>query len=264
VPAVETMLARLQAAGMRALYLPSTQRGKPAGLNRGLERVETRFVAMTDDDCLARADWLETLVDRLHREPGTIWTGRVEAAGHEVAFSTVLRPSPQRYTRPKVGVHPFAGGNAGMAMDVLRRVGGFDEHPCLAAAAEDNDFGYRALRLGIPIVYDPDVVLHHYHWRNEQARADRYVDYARSQGAFYGTHLRRGDLFMFLQVLRALPRGPLRWVRGLVSGDAEMLRSGSISTRHLLPGVLVGLRRKQSPTVSGDLGRGGTGRAAAD
>ena len=264
VPSVAAAVARLRDAGMNALYVPSAERGKPAGLNRGLERVSTRFVAMTDDDCLVHESWLQTLADRLQREPGTIWTGRVEAAGHELAFSTVLRPKPQRHTDPKVGVYPFAGGTAGIAMEVVRRVGGFDEHPCLATAAEDIDYGYRALRLGIPIVYDPNVIVYHYHWRGEQERAARYVEYARSLGAFYGTHLRRGDLLMLAQVLRALPRSPLRWLRGLLSSNAEMARSGRIGTLHLLPGVFIGLRRRHSPTVSGDLGRGRTSDPRAD
>jgi GT2 family glycosyltransferase len=74
-------------------------------------------------------------------------------------------------------------------MDLVRRIGPFDEHPCLQSA-EDNDYGYRALRQGIPIVYDPDIVLLHYHWRDASQRAARYADYARSQGGFYGTHMR--------------------------------------------------------------------------
>jgi GT2 family glycosyltransferase len=178
----------------------------------------------------------------------------VEAAGHEVAFSTVLSRTPQRHTRPQLRVHPFVGGNVGMAMDVVRRIGGFDEHPCLASA-EDSDYGYRALRLGITIAYDPDVVLYHYHWRDEGERASRYADYARSQGGFYGTHLRRGDPLVAVQVLRAAVRSPLRWVRGLLSGNAEMARNGRISTLHLLPGILAGVRREHAPTVSGDLAR---------
>jgi GT2 family glycosyltransferase len=253
-PAVEAMLARLEAAGLRSLYLPSTQRGRSAGINRGLERVATRFVTITDDDCFVSADWLETLAERLRREPGTIWTGRVEAAGHEVAFSTVLSRTPQRHTRPQLRVHPFVGGNVGMAMDVVRRIGGFDEHPCLASA-EDSDYGYRALRLGITIAYDPDVVLYHYHWRDEGERASRYADYARSQGGFYGTHLRRGDLLVLVQVLRAAVRSPLRWVRGVLGGNAEMARNGRISTLNLLPGILAGFKRRHAPLVSGDLAR---------
>jgi GT2 family glycosyltransferase len=212
-------------------------------LNRGLELVATRFVALTDDDCFVRRDWLAKLIVLLRNEPTTIWTGRVEAAGDQHAFSTVLTDEPRRYTRPRFAIHPFVGGNVGMAMEVVRRVGAFDEHPCIASA-EDSDYGYRALRLGIPIAYDPGVVLDHYHWRDAAQRAARYADYARSQGGFYGTHLRYGGLLMSLQAARALVRGPLRWLRGILRRDAELRRNGRESTLNLLPGIWAGLTRQ--------------------
>ena len=128
-------------------------------------------------------------------------------------------------------------------MDIVRRIGPFDEHPCLASA-EDSDYGYRALRLGIPIAYDPEVVLYHYHWRDAGQRAERYGDYARSQGGFYGTHLRRGDGLILLQAARDLARSPLRWARGVLSRDRELTENGRASTLNLLPGIIAGLTRK--------------------
>jgi GT2 family glycosyltransferase len=244
-PAVAAMLTRLTEHGLTATYIPSHERGRSAGLNRGLERVTTRFVAVTDDDCFVSPDWVVGLAERLRRDPATIWTGRVEATGDEPAISTVLSRTPRRHTRPSLRGQPFAGGNAGFAMALARRIGGFDEHPSLASA-EDGDFGYRALRLGIPIAYDPDVVLYHYHWRDANQRAERYAEYARSQGGFYGKHLRRGDPLILAQVIRALVRSPLRWVRGVVTSDAELARNGRESTLNLLPGIIAGVRRADS------------------
>jgi GT2 family glycosyltransferase len=245
-PAVAGMIERLRSAGLAATYVPSNERGRSAGINRGLERVTTRFVAITDDDCFVRHDWLATLVQRLRVDADTIWTGRVEAAGDEHAFSTVLADEPRRHTRPHFKIHPFVGGNVGMAMDLVRRIGPFDEHPCIASA-EDSDYGYRALRLGIAIAYDPAIVLYHYHWRDAAQRAARYADYARSQGGFYGSHLRDGGMLMLAQVARALVRPPLRWLRGVLTRDAELRRNGRESFLNLLPGILAGLRRTDSP-----------------
>jgi len=246
VPAVAALIERLRELGLNARYIPSNERGKSAGLNRGLEIVASRFVAITDDDCFVKADWLERLAECLRREPGTIWTGRVEAAGEEHAFSTALSRVPRHHTRPRLRGQPFAGGNAGMGLDVARRVGPFDEHPSLVCGAEDVDYGHRALRLGVPIAYDPDIVLYHYHWRDEAARVARYADYARGQGAFYGKHLRRGDPLVLLQALRDLARSPVRWARGVVSGDRELARNGRESTLNLLPGIIAGFRRRDS------------------
>ena len=117
------MMEQLRAIGLGCEYLPSSQRGKSAGLNRGLERVRTRFVAIADDDCFVSKDWLERMVLRLRRMPDQIVTGRVALAGNEEApFSIVSGTAPRLYTRPTARVHPFSGGNVGMAMSIVERI----------------------------------------------------------------------------------------------------------------------------------------------
>lgn len=246
-PAIACWLEQVQEAGLNTRYVPSAQHGRSAGVNRGLDHVTTRFVAITDDDCFVSESWLERMSNHLRREPGALVTGRVELAGSdEVGFSTVTSREPRRYERPQLRVHPFIGGNAGMSMELVERIGYFDEHPSLQSA-EDSDYGYRALRLGIPIVYDPDVVLYHYHWRDASQRAARYRDYARSQGGFYGSHLRDGDPLIWLQAARAVVRGPLRWTRGYLQRDRDMIERGRADTLGLLPGMIAGARRGSQP-----------------
>lgn len=247
-PVVTEWLAVLKAAGLETLYVPSGQNGRSAGINRGLEQVQTRFVAITDDDCFVTADWLEKMVARLRNEPEAIVCGRVDQAGdEEVAFSVVTSRELKRSERPQLKAHPFIGGNAGLALELVQRIGFFDEHPCLQAA-EDSDYGYRALRLGIPIVYDPDIVLLHYHWRDASQRAARYADYARSQGGFYGTHLRWGNWIIWRQAARDLARGPVRWLRGIVRRDQDMVDRGRADTLFMLPGIVAGIFRNHRRT----------------
>jgi GT2 family glycosyltransferase len=236
-------LGHLQSIGIHTRHILSDQRGRSAGINRGLEQVNTRFVVITDDDCFITVDWLIKMETSLQQEPGAIVTGRVDLAGDDkVAFSVVTSREYRRYTRPTLKTHPFIGGNVGMSMDVVQRIGLFDEHPSLQSA-EDSDYGYRALKLGIPIVYDPNIALMHYHWRDEKQRSARYADYARSQGGFYGTHLRWGNWIIWLQVLRDLVRGPVRWIRGAIRSDQDMVDRGRADTLHILPGIIDGIKR---------------------
>jgi GT2 family glycosyltransferase len=243
-PSVADMMRRLAEIGIEAHYVASSQRGRSAGLNRGLEQVTTRFVAITDDDCFVSSDWVEQMEAHLEAEPRAIFTGRVAFAGNpEAAFSVHDAPQPRRYDRPLLKLHPFIGGNAGLGMDVVATIGGFDEDPSIASA-EDSDYGHRALRLGFPIVYAPEILLHHYHWRDAGERVERYAEYARSQGGFYGKHLRRGDALVALQALRGLVRSPWRWLRGILRRDRELIVNGRESTRHLGPGIAAGLRNR--------------------
>jgi GT2 family glycosyltransferase len=241
--AVAAWVARLQRLGIAAHYVPSNQHGRSSGINRGLERVRTRFVAVTDDDCFVTAGWLEGMAGHLRRWPEAIITGRVDAAEDDsVEFCTVTSTTPTIYRRPQLKVHPLIGGNMGAAMATVERIGLFDEHPALHSA-EDSDWGYRALRLGIPIAYMPEVVVRHHNWRTSQQRAARYRDYSRSQGGFYGKYLLSGDWLIPVQVARELVRGPLRWLRGRARGDQDMIDRGRADSLELLPGILAGLKR---------------------
>jgi cellulose synthase/poly-beta-1,6-N-acetylglucosamine synthase-like glycosyltransferase len=80
-PDVAGWVERLETLGINAEYVPSSQHGRAAGVNRGLERVRTRFVAVTDDDCFVATDWLEKMAAHLRDAPHAIVTGRVEPAG---------------------------------------------------------------------------------------------------------------------------------------------------------------------------------------
>jgi hypothetical protein len=237
----------LQDLGILAQHVPSDQSGRSAGINRGLERVRTRFVAVTDDDCFVTADWLQGMAGHLRHWPEAIITGRVEAGDDDaVEFCVVPSTTSAVYRRPQLKAHPLIGGNMGASMATVERIGLFDEHPSLHSA-EDSDWGYRALRLGVPIAYMPEVVVRHHNWRTTDQRAARYREYARSQGGFYGKYLFSGDWLIPLQAGRGLVRGPIRWLRGLVRGDQDMIDRGRADSLHLLPGLVAGLRRARLP-----------------
>ena len=242
---VKEWLQVLSDAGMKTCYVPSQQRGRAAGINRGLREVRTHFVAITDDDCFVDHEWLLKMVTCLRDSPERIFTGRVEPAGKpDVSFCTVTSHVPVTHIRPELRIHPLIGGNIGVAMERVRSIGFFDEHPSISSA-EDSDWGYRALRKGVWISYKPDIFLYHYNWRDTYQRADRYRDYSRSQGAFYGKYLLSGDLLIPLQAMRDLVRGPIRWLRGLVLRNQDMIDRGKADTLELAGGILAGVRRRK-------------------
>lgn len=239
-PSVEGWIKKLRTLGINAEYLPSLQRGRAAGINRGLERVQTRFVAITDDDCFVNADWLETMVNCLRDNPETVVTGRIEAAGESVVI-VVTSQTPVIYRRPKLLFDHMSGGNMGTSMGVIERVGMFEESPSMRTA-EDAEWAYRALRSGVPIVYQPDIVVAHFGWRDENKRAVVYRDYAKSHGGFYGKYLRKGDLFIALRAVLHHLRALRRWLGGIITNDHETELIGRAYLTGLLPGIIAGLR----------------------
>ena len=238
-------LERVRHVGIPVKHIRSSQRGRSAGINRGLEQTHTRFVAITDDDCFVKVDWLSNMATKLQENPQSVITGRVEAAGEDmVVMVTSITPSIQK--RPRLKFDSMSGGNMGTSLDNFRKVGLFEEDPVMATA-EDAEWAYRALRKDISIRYEPDVVLAHFGWRDTEKRVEQYRDYALSHGGFYGKYLRRGDLFMMARAAGHFGRALRRWVRGIIVGNAEFAMLGKAYCLNLLPGILAGMRSKMRP-----------------
>jgi GT2 family glycosyltransferase len=238
VPAV----AALQKRGLNVLHLPSPPAGISAATNRGLAQARTTFAAVTHDDCRVRSDWLERMAGRLAQAGDAIVTGRVEPEGAGIVLTIKTDDRPAVYTRPLLDGDVLFPPNMGFAVRLLDQVGWFDEHPSLATAGEDNEWAHRALRAGVRIVYDPAVVVGHLARHQVEDLPALYCRYARGQGAFYGTWLRRGDFFIVARLLRDLLRAPWLLLRGVVTRNQELVWMGRGEVVGLLPGILAGLR----------------------
>ena len=232
--------------GIASVYIHSTERGKPAAINIAFTHIQTKFVCMIDDDCFVETDWLQKMHHRLRTHPDWIITGRVEPAGNEKVAVVQRRESSVQY-RPRLKFDLFVGGNMGAEMDTIRRVGLFDEDPLLRSAAEDVEWGYRALKRGIPIAYAPEVVVSHFGWRDDQEKFDRFKTYAYGHGGFYGKYLRRGDLFILARALGHFIRALRRWLLGNIKGEAELAALGRAYCLTLLPGIVAGFRSTIQP-----------------
>lgn len=242
-------LKDMKELGIDARHEECSGRGRALGLNVGLRLVATPFVVITDDDCEPDARWIEKYAQHLTSRPGTVFTGAVAAAGTERVLNTATSQTSSVSYRPRVTYDRFSGGNCGMSIDILRRVGLFDEDPC-TRYAEDGEWAYRALRAGVPIAYAPDLVVAHIGWRDLDGRLLQYRGYALSQAAFFGKHLRRGDMFMLLRTSVHFARSLRRWLRGAIERDAELAANGRSFTLQLLPGIVAGMTsRVRAPAL---------------
>jgi hypothetical protein len=241
---VVAQVAALRARGMDAVHARVAGRGISAATNRGLEQVHTRYAAVTHDDCRPRREWLQRLRARLIESGEAVVTGRVEPQGDGIVLTVKTQEEAAEYTAPLLDGDVLFPPNMAFPLRVLERVGPFDEHPSLATAGEDNEWAHRLLRAGIPILYDPAVIVGHLaHHRREDLPA-LYRKYARGQGAFYGKWLRRGDLFIARRVTRDLARAPWLLLRGLATRNQDLVAMGRGEIVGLLPGIVWGLRNK--------------------
>ena len=239
---VASWIDRLTRPGLVITHVRSSDRGIAAGTNRGLERVRTRFVATTHDDCQVQADWMERLSARTREVGDSILTGRVEPRGEGVVLTVITRREPTVYSEPLIDRDVLFPPNMAFPIRLLERIGYFDEHPSLRLAGEDNEWAYRALRAGVPIVYDPEIVVAHLAWQDPKRRTQLHRRYARGQGCFYGKYLRRADPFILRRALRDLVRAPWLVLRGTLTRNTDLLSMGLGELTGLPIGVVAGLR----------------------
>lgn len=222
-----------------ARFIPCKGLGAARARNLGFHRASYEIVLCTDDDCTVAHDWIGRAFECMKARPDGIVTGRVLPAGDPGRVPSTKRDAqPHDYTGERAFDVLYTGNMACSRSRVLA-LGGFDER---LSPADDNDLCYRWLRAGYALRYEPGMVVWHSDWRTASALDRLAVEYARGQGAFYGKHLRRGDLQMLAFAARDLSAG-LRgtiatWVRG--SRDGFDWRRGVL--RGLPPGLVKGLR----------------------
>jgi GT2 family glycosyltransferase len=247
-PEAAVWLNDLAVTGLKTSHLPSAGRSPASARNRGMEQARTTFLAFIDDDCLAESDWLEKMEIRLLQNPGSIVTGRLESSSKGIPPTLITSKTPRLHTRPSIGrMSPLASANMAFALLTARRIGPFDEK---LLAAEENDWAYRALRVGIPILYAPEIVAYHIPWRDNSRLAATYRLYARTQGAFFGKHLRRGDWSMLLAAGISLIRGGRGLLAGILHNDHDRRAKGLAKLILLLPGLAAGWRGRNSSDLN--------------
>lgn len=243
---IDRWLDRLGQEGVVTRHDRMDGAGRAAGLNRGLKQVATPFALVTDDDCEVDVEWVRKMADRLRQEPGIAVTGAVLSGGSEPVLSTVRDTRSSTAWRPRLTYDRLSGGNCGFSRHVLEKVGLFDEDPCMRFA-EDGEWAYRALRRGIGIAYEPAARVTHHGWRASGERVDQYRGYARTHAAFFGKYLRRGDMFIAARAIVHVGRALVRWIRGLLHRDRELVANGRAYVTQFIPGAVEGFRSRVRP-----------------
>ncbi len=174
-----------------------------AGLSRArnmaVRHASGGVLLFTDDDCLVAPDWVATALRLLQANPLQLIGGRIELFDPE-ALPLAVRTSTDRevlrhYSNSVGFIH---GANLAFGRGVLDVVGPFDVRlgpGSATGSGEDADFVYRVLCAGMPVVYEPALLVHHDHGRKGRAMWYRQVgEHAQGFGAMAAKYLVRGDV----------------------------------------------------------------------
>lgn len=171
------------------------RQGLSRARNAGCRAAVGRILAMTDDDCRVRPDYLRCLLEAYSAQTAPcIIGGRIELGDpNDLPITIKTDPEPQILPRNAFPGGFIAGANLSMARTVFDLVGDFDERFGAGAtfvAAEDTDFLFRASSAGVAVKYDPRIVVDHFHGRRlREKMSDLYIGYYYGDGALYAKHL---------------------------------------------------------------------------
>jgi GT2 family glycosyltransferase len=204
-PAAREVVARWAQAD--AVYIEDARIGLAASRNRALAASSRPLLAVTDDDCLPDASWVEAIAAAFRRPPAPqAVTGPILSLGPKPSdgYGVSLRESMTAtdYRGRVVPWRTGSGANFAAPVALLRRLGGWDERLGTGSpglAGEDIELLYRVLRSGGTVRYAPGATIRHA-WQSRVRRLETRWSYGHGVGAFCGLRLRRGDVYAAVMI----------------------------------------------------------------
>jgi GT2 family glycosyltransferase len=169
-----------------SLLLVQPQAGPGRARNLGAAHARGQYLAFTDDDCLARPDWLAVLAASLAAHPGAAVGGqtlnRLSRNPYAAASQALVGFLYRYYNHDPQRAVVLTSNNLAVPADGFRALGGFEE-AVRFAAAEDREWTERWRFYGRPLIYTPAAVVDHAHNLSLSAFVHQHFRYGR--GAYY-------------------------------------------------------------------------------
>lgn len=204
--------------------------GPATARNRGWQRLDTEFVAFTDDDCVVPEHWLNELLSGYEDDRVAGVGGPLVPADDTVADNVFAQFDRYKneiiydlpVTRQRGGKDVHVGGTANMSYrrSVLEELDGFDES-FPRAAGEDADLKRRVVEAGYELVFTPVPVVHH-----KQFTGSAFVSQSirRGRGEFH-FHRKWND-----------SRSVSRIIAGFIASPLQLIEHGSLE--YPVPSIL--------------------------
>jgi len=155
----------------------------PAAYNIALRDVSSEIIGFIDGDAKVTKDWLRNLVQHLNDlnvagAGGMIMTWNCDNLiprfiGYDIT---------NRYEKMPKSITRIATTNLILKKKVIDEVGRFDE---ALATGYDADIGYKIVKKGYKIIFEPKAVVYHFHRPNLNAYFRQQYIYAKNDVALY-------------------------------------------------------------------------------
>ena len=172
--------------------------GPASARNAGVRIARGRFIALTDDDCSPKSNWLSVLKERFDHNSHCAIAGRTENGLRRNIYSTAsqtLIDYLSDYYNGRHGPHRFGtSNNLAFPREALVDAGGFDES-FPSSAGEDRELVDRWIGLNNEVIYAPEVVVVHFHQMNLRTYSRQHINYGRGAYRYHKIRsLRTSDI----------------------------------------------------------------------
>jgi glycosyltransferase involved in cell wall biosynthesis len=226
-------------------YLHTNRAGLSRAYNIGIRETSGDILAFTDDDCIAPAEWVTSVVSAFTEEPeGELLYGQVQVpaalADKADDVPTLDIPNPWKLNRARPFLLYGMGANFAARRSLFDRIGLFDE--VLGGggplkSSQDFDLQYRAYIGGATTLFRPEVKVDHYGIRSPEQWTGTNRAYGTGDGAFWAKHIRCGDAYALSLLSKHLARTAVRETLHRVG-----VRRRANSRVDYLRGVFTGIR----------------------
>lgn len=147
----ESYLKSLATENARIKYLLQNNRGPAAARNLGASYAQGKYIAFTDDDCLANPDWLEQIY-RIFQDDEVL-----AIQGKTISDKKRINPLTHQVVNEH-GDSSMPTCNAAFRKSAFQEAGGFDES--FPFQNEDADLSWRVREMG-KVIFAPEMLVDH-------------------------------------------------------------------------------------------------------
>ncbi len=162
--------------------------GPATARNHGVRLAKNDYLAFTDDDCEANAEWLAKFAEQIKASPEHLLGGQITNALESNIYSTASQMLVSYFHNYGEQFNPdfafFTTNNLALLRSKFLSLGGFDES-FVIAAAEDRDFSSRWRETNHKMLFLETAIVRHSHNLSWKSFLRQHFNYGRGACHFY-------------------------------------------------------------------------------
>jgi len=174
--------------------------GPASARNYGVKLAKGELIAFTDDDCIAKDNWIESIADKYEKDKNCVIGGRTLNSIKNNIYSETSQIINDivynHFNQDKDNASFVASNNFALSKELFHKLDGFDIS-YKTSSSEDRDFCNRLINMGYKIKFETDAIVYHANELNFKSFFLQHFNYGRGAYLFQTKQKQRrsGSLF---------------------------------------------------------------------